>query len=119
MNLKTIINTLRNKSNIDYYYYHEFSNNKLKLDFNINNFTINYIVYIINSDFSWFIKYYENIKHISITDIFIERVLLNNHQKKILFSMIFKNLFWLKLNNININKYYFLLKNQLMISIKD
>lgn len=104
MNLKTIINTLRSKSNIDYYYYHEFSNNKLELDFNINNFTINYIIYIINSDFSWFIKYYENVKNIYITDIFIERVLLNDYQKKMFFSMVFKKLFWLKLNNIFFDK---------------
>ncbi len=104
MKKQLVIQNIKNKSNIDYYYYHNFWNNILNLDFNINNFTINYIVYIVNSDFSWFIKFYENIKNYFITDIFIERVNLSEIQKQLFFSMVFNKLFWLKLNNVFFDK---------------
>lgn len=104
MKKQLIIQNLKNKSNIDYYYYHNFWNNILNLDFNINNFTINYIVYIVNSDFSWFTKFYEKIKNNFITDVFVERITFNKIEKQLFFSMIFNKLFWLKLNNIYFDK---------------
>ena len=58
-NLKSILLKLKNKSNIDYEYYHLFNNQKLDLKYDTNNFTINYIIYIINSDFSCFYESYK------------------------------------------------------------
>jgi len=95
---------LKNKSNIDYEYFHLFNDKVLDLKYDTNNFTINYIIYIINSDFSHFYEFYKKINNHSITDVFLERLYLSNIQKEQFFSLKFKELFWLKLNNINFNK---------------
>ena len=88
MNLKTIINTLKSKSNIDYYYYHEFSNNKLELDFNINNFTINYIIYIIiDLEDNWCINYIINNKNRCVNHTHVE---ISKIQYKIIISILLK-----------------------------
>jgi len=119
---KNILYNLKNKSNIDYKYFHLFNNYELDLNYNKNNFTINYIVYIINSDFSRFNDFYKNVKIDPITDVFLERLNLSREDKKIMFSMRFKNLFWLKLNNINFSEadynwlIHFLFNNSLDIN---
>jgi hypothetical protein len=95
-----ILNELKSKSNIDYLYYHLFNNKEINLNYDLHNFTINYIIYIINSDFSYFKNKYKIIKDEFITDLFLERLKLNSEDKSALFSMVFKNLFWLKINNI-------------------
>lgn len=98
--LKNILKIMKNKSNIDYKYYHLFNNKNLDLNYNTNNFTINYIIYIINSDFSHFYAFYKKIIKESITDVFLERLNLSKEDKFNLFSMKFNNIFWLKINNI-------------------
>jgi hypothetical protein len=95
---------MKNKSNIDYKYYHLFNNKKLDLNYNTNNFTINYIIYIINSDFSHFYTFYKKIIKESITDVFLERLNLSKKDKFNLFSMKFNNIFWLKINNIKFSE---------------
>lgn len=97
--LKNILKIMKNKSNIDYKYYHLFNNKNLDLNYNINNFTINYIIYIINSNFSNFYTFYKKIIKESITDVFLERLNLSKDDKFNLFSMKFNNIFWLKINN--------------------
>lgn len=99
--VKSILQNLKNKSNIDYEYFHLFNNQKLDLKYDTNNFTINYIIYIINSDFSRFYDFYKTIQKESITDVFFERLYFSQEDKKDFFSMKFKELFWLKLNNID------------------
>jgi hypothetical protein len=95
---------MRNKSNIDYEYYHLFGNKKLPLNYETHNFTINYIIYMIDSDFMRFFHDYKKFSHESITDVFFERINLNHDEKEIFFQLEFKNLFWLKLNNIKLNE---------------
>lgn len=120
MTLSLCIKRLRDKSNIDYHYYHEFSNRHLFINFNINNFSVNHIIYILNSDLKWLLSHYNHIKHDSITDIFIERIRYEDSQLKFLFMLEFKNLFWLKLNNFTLhNRYYENLINFLNINSKD
>ncbi len=97
---KNLVRQLRNKSNIDYKYYHCFNNKLIPLKYASNNFTINYIIYIINSNFSLFKDFYDEIKQEFITDVFFERLVLSNSDKKTFFQMLFRGLFWLKLNNI-------------------
>jgi len=99
-NIRWLLSKIKNKSNIDYKYYHLFNNNLLDLNYQINNFTINYIVYIINSDFSIFYKKFQNLSDQYFTDIFLERLDLSKVDKSNLFSIKFRNLFWLKFNNI-------------------
>lgn len=102
--LKKILQALKNKSNIDYKYYHLFDNKILNLDYNNNGFAINYIIYVINSKFLVFYDFYKQTLNTPITDVFLERLNLSDDEKKKLFSMKFKNLFWLKLNNIFFEK---------------
>lgn len=100
-----ILKILKNKSNIDYNYYHLFNNAVLSLNFASNlNFTINYIIYIVDSNFLLFNEKYSLIKNAFITDVFLERLILTKEDKKILFSMNFNKLFWLRLNYINFEK---------------
>lgn len=99
-NPQQILNKLRNKSNVDYIYYHIFNNQRIHITHNNNGFTPHYIVYMIRSDFSRFYDDYQCFKEASITDVFLERLDLSRWDKKYLFQIKFKNLFWLKLNNI-------------------
>ncbi len=111
---------MRNKSNIDYEYYHLFGNKKLPLNYETHNFTINYIIYMIDSDFMRFFHDYKKFSHESITDVFFERINLNHDEKEIFFQLEFKNLFWLKLNNIKLNeKDYQWLLNFLQLNSRD
>ncbi len=103
-NLKIILNKLKNKSNIDYEYYFLFNNQLLDLFYFTTNFIKNHIIYIINSDFNIFSDYLKTIKEEFVTDIFFERLRLSEIDKKNLFNMKFKWLFWLKLNFIEFNK---------------
>jgi hypothetical protein len=59
---------------------------------------------MIDSDFMRFFHDYKKISDESITDIFFERINLNHDEKEIFFQLEFKNLFWLKLNNIKLNE---------------
>lgn len=121
-NLKSILLKLKNKSNIDYEYYHLFNNNKLDLNYNTSNFTINYIIYIINSDFSRFNDSYKWFSDESITDVFFERLKLSLEDKEVFFRLKFKELFWLKLNKVNFDEWdykllaWFILNNSLDIN---
>jgi len=115
-----ILNELKSKSNIDYIYYHLFDNKEINLNYDLHNFTINYIIYIINSDFSYFKNKYKSIKDEFITDLFLERLKLDFEDKKFLFSMVFKNLFWLKINNIKfLQKDYLWIVNFLVLNKLD
>lgn len=106
--LNKILKILKNKSNIDYNYYHLFNNVVLSLNFASNlNFTINYIVYVVDSNFLLFNEKYSLIKNAFITDVFLERLILTKEDKKILFSMNFNKLFWLRINYINFEKEYY------------
>ena len=98
---KCLIEILKHKSNIDYHYYHIFWNNVLDINFSQNNFTINYIVYIIDSDFSLFEEFFSKNHEKIFSDIFFERLMLTQENKQKLFQMIFKKLFWMRLNHIN------------------
>lgn len=98
-----MLQLLKNKSNINYKYFHLFNNEYLDLKYNNNNFTINYIIYIINSDFSHFYDFYKTIDTEVISDVFLERLELSDSNKSQFFSMRFKNLFWLRINNISFN----------------
>lgn len=122
LDYKNILIKLKKKSDISYLYYHLFNNINLSLPIHNQLYKKNYIFYIIKSSFNNIYSFYkENYKE-SITDLFIERCRIPSREKKILFDMVFKDLFWLRLNNLNINikdidlLILFLIKNQLDIN---
>jgi|TARA_Y100001960_G_scaffold308535_1_gene366006 hypothetical protein len=51
-----------------------------------------------------FFNDFKKFQHESITDVFLERIDLSLDEKDLFFQMIFKNLFWLKLNEFKINE---------------
>lgn len=99
--LKKIIKNLYNKSNIDYHYYHLFQNNLLNLNFSKNNFTINYIVYIIDSDFSLFLEFLKNNNKEIFSDLFFEKIKFSDFDVNTLSEVIFNKLFWIRFNQID------------------
>ena len=106
MMLKQIFQTLQNNSLIDYDYYHLYNNHNLDLDYTTNGYKKNYIVYILGSDFTIANKFLDTIiSNESITDVFLERWLLTSSEKHLLFSSQFKELFWLRLNNLKIDQW--------------
>ena len=113
----SVLKKIKDKSNIDYIYYHLFWDTLLSIPYNHNNFQKNYIIYILKSDMSRFFDYYKSISHEIITDVFFDSVNISQSQYDILFSLVFKNLFWIKLQNISVptEQYdafiYFLEKN--------
>ena len=123
MMLKQIFQTLQNNSLIDYDYYHLYNNHNLELDYTTNGYKKNYIVYILGSEFTIACKFLDTIIHNeSITDVFLDRLLLTSSEKHLLFSSQFRELFWLRLNNLNIDEWdyedlvTFIYKNSLDIN---
>lgn len=104
---KHLLSILKSKSNIDYVYCHIFENKVLDIDYSKNSFTQNYILYILNSDFSFLSNLYSKISDEAITDVFIDSLKLSFNDFKELFWMHFKELFWIKIQWIEIPKIYY------------
>jgi len=102
LDYKNIVIALKNRSNIDYEYYHLFNNKNLILQ-NQTYYTKKFhIIYLNYSNLKPFYAFFKENHKESITDVFIERCELSDSDKKKLFSIVFKDLFWLRLNNINL-----------------
>jgi len=104
---KNLLDILKNKSNIDYVYCHIFENKVLDIDYSKNNFTQNYILYILESDFSFLSNLYSKISDKPITDIFIDSLKLSFDDFKELFLMRFKKLFWIKIQSVDIPEIFY------------
>jgi hypothetical protein len=69
----------------------------------VSGYKKNYIVYVLESHFQIAYDFLNSLKNQSITDVFLERLFLSPSEKTLLFSFQFKELFWLRLNSINID----------------
>lgn len=95
---KEIVHLIHQKSNISYRYYHLFADTLVESPLVDDSHASHYIVYILESDIDPFIDFYCEVHNYSISDVFFERLSLNQAQKKQLFSFIFRDLFWFRCN---------------------
>ena len=100
-----ILSFLKSKSNIDYFYYHLWNDRVLDLEFDLNSFKKNYIVYILNSNISKFNDFFLEIKEEFITDFFFENFSFSSSQELKFFDFKLKWLFWLKFSSVGVSDY--------------
>jgi len=96
---------LHKESLLDYCYIHSYFDHILKLDIHLtSSYRRNYIILFYQSSCVRFFLLYRKIRKLVITDVFILDRVISHKQQQIFFSLFFKELFWLKIEKVELKE---------------